>query len=62
MYLQELCEKDRTEVKGPFETNRVFKFGNNGKLRSMGQYSIPVIIAGRSFEIDFDIIDSDIEN
>ena len=53
MYLQELCEDDKAKVKGPFETHRVFKFGNNGKLRSMGQYSIPVIIAGRSFEIEF---------
>ena len=29
-------------------------------LRSLGRYSVPAMVAGRNWVIDFDIIDSDI--
>ena len=38
----------------------MFKFGNNGMLSSLGKYTVPVVIAGKSCLIEFDIIDSDI--
>ena len=41
-------------------SNKLFKFGNNGMLRSLGRYSVPAMVAGKSWVIDFDIIDSDI--
>ena len=60
MYVQELCEEDKAKVIGPMNSNKLFKFGNNGMLRSLGRYSVPAMVAGRSWVIDFDIIDSDI--
>ena len=44
MYLQELSNEDRSKVRGPFETHRVFKFGNNGRLRSEGKYLLPAVM------------------
>ena len=60
MYVRELSEADKSKVSGPVDSNRLFKFGNNGALRSLGHYSVPAVIAGRSCDIDFDIINSDI--
>ena len=60
IYVQELCEEDKAKVIGPMKSNKLFKFGNNGMLRSLGRYSVPAMVAGRSWVIDFDIIDSDI--
>ena len=45
---------------GPDYSKRLFKFGNNGKLRSLGKYSVPAVIAGKNCNIEFDVIDSDI--
>ena len=59
MYVQELCEEDRKKVTGE-HSNRIFKFGNNGMLRSLGKYSVPAMIAGKTCSIEFDIINSDI--
>ena len=60
MYVQELGEEERRKVRGPELSNRLFKFGNNGMLRSLGHYSVPAMVAGKSCVIDFDLIDSDI--
>ena len=35
--MQELTEKAKGEVKGPMKSNNVFKFGDNGMLRSKGK-------------------------
>ena len=42
------------------KSDKVFKFGNNGMLRSLGKYLLLVRVAGKSWVIDLDIIDSDI--
>ena len=60
MYVQELCWEDKKKVTGPAYSNKVFMFGNNGMLRSLRKYSIPAMIGGKTSEIKFDIIDSDI--
>ena len=47
MYLDAI-EKDKLEqVRGPLESNRIFKFGNNGRLNSLGKYFIPAVLAGQ---------------
>ena len=60
LYIQELSLSDQRKVKGPNRGFRVFKFGNSGKLPSLGLYTIPVVIAGKNGTIDLDVIDSDI--
>ena len=45
MYVQALFDDDRAKVSGPANSNRLFKFGNNGMLRSLGKYSVPAIVA-----------------
>ena len=37
----------------------MFKFGNSGRLSSIGKYTIPVVLAGRKGTIEIDTIDSD---
>ena len=48
MYVKELSEEDKVKVVGPMKSNKLFKFGNNGMLRSLGKYSIPTKVAGRT--------------
>ena len=43
----------------PKYSKRLFKFGNNGMMRSLGKYSVPAVIAGKNCNIEFDMIDSD---
>merc|ERR1719233_1279170 len=45
---------------GPEYSKRLFQFGNNGMLRSLGKYSVPAVIAGMKCNIEFDVINSDI--
>ena len=59
-HLQELTEVMRQEVKGPITSRKFFKFGNNGVLQSKGKYSIPIKVAGKSWTMDLDVIQSDI--
>lgn len=60
MYLESLDTKDRQETRGPLVSDRVFKFGNDGKLKSEGKYFLPAVIAGMEVELEVDYVDSDI--
>ena len=60
IYINSLNENIRKKLRGPMESNRVFKFGNNGKLTSQGLYILPCIIAGKSCTIEVDVVKSDI--
>ena len=60
MYREDLDEDVRKEIKGPFRSDTVFGFGNNGRLESLGKYRIPVVMAGWKTSISVDLIDSDI--
>ena len=42
------------------KSNKVFKFGNNLKFKSEGEYRIPAIIAGRRVMIRIDVVASEI--
>ena len=37
------------------ESNKVFKFADNGMLRSIGRYLLPMRVAGKNWDIDLDI-------
>ena len=60
MYMEELSEEEKKVVEGPFESGKVFRFGNDGKLESLGQYKIPAKIIGQPVMITTDIVSSDI--
>ena len=60
MYVESLDTKDRQEVRGPIVSERVFKFGNDGRLKSEGKYYLPAVIAGTEVEIEVDYVLSDI--
>ena len=47
-------------MRGPLESNRIFKFGNNGRLESEGKYFIPAVLAGHNVSLEIDVVDSDI--
>ena len=60
IFISGLPENMKVMVKGPSKGMKKFQFGNLGILHSLGQYTIPAIIAG---ELDFlciDVIKSDI--
>ncbi|CAC5390514.1 unnamed protein product [Mytilus coruscus] len=40
--------------------NKVFKFGDGTRLKSIGEYSLPAVIAGKDVIIRTDVVDSDI--
>ncbi len=60
IYLNPLPKNLRKEVKGPSQSPKQFVFGNQGKLKSLGKYVIPVKIGGEENEITIDVISSDI--
>ena len=60
IYMEELSEEEKKVVEGPFESGKVFRFGNDGKLESLGQYKIPAKIIGQPVMITTDIVSSDI--
>ena len=41
-------------------SNKIFKFGAGGRIRSLGQCVIPAFLAGRPVNISTDVVDSDI--
>ena len=57
-YLESLDEDRRGEVRGPYPSNKVFKFGNNGRLPSMGSYKIPVTLAKKEVTLELDVVES----
>ena len=58
-YIQSLDKNDRQKVvqtKG----RRVFRFGGGTCLQSKGEYSLPVVIAGKEATVNTDVVESDI--
>ena len=60
MFKEDLDEDIKKQIKGPYRSDKVFGFGNNGQLESLGKYYIPVVMAGWKTNISVDLIDSDI--
>ena len=60
IYVSGLPENLKQQVKGPNKGIKKFQFGNLGVLESVGQYKIPVMIAGELDELVVDVIKSDI--
>ena len=60
MFKEDLDEEMMMKIKGPYKSDKMFGFGNNGQLPSLGRYKIPVVMAGWMTEIWVDLIDSDI--
>ena len=47
-------------LSGPHKSNTSFTFGNQQSLSSLGIYKIPIIIANEIYELEVDVINSDI--
>ena len=60
IYLQALPKEMKGKVEGPMNTNKQFIFGNQGKLKAIAKYNIPVHIGGEDNQIRIDVISSDI--
>ena len=60
IYLESMDEVRKREVRGPLPSNKVFKFGNNGRLPSQGHYKIPVTLAQKEVLLEMDVVDSDL--
>ena len=58
-YLDSLSEDDHSKVMKN-EGIKVFKFGGGTRLRSNGEYDLPMCIAGRQVKVKTDVVDSDI--
>ena len=58
-YIESLDKNDRQKVKQT-KGQRVFKFGGGTYLQSKGEYSLPVVIAGKEATINTDVVESDI--
>ena len=43
--------------KGPRQSNRIFKFGNNDTFRSKGEYMIPLRMEGKNWTMELDFIE-----
>ena len=59
-YLESLDKERKREVRGPFPSNKVFKFGNNGRLPSQGAYKIPITLAKKEVILEMDVVESDL--
>ena len=59
LYLESLDSVTRKNVKST-PGKKTFKFGGGEKLRSIGTYHIPAILAGRKITIQTDVVQSDI--
>lgn len=42
------------------EGHKIFKFGGGTKLKSVGEYELPVCIVGKPVTVKTDVVDSDI--
>ena len=60
VYLQSLPKSLKKQVEGPLESQKSFVFGNQGKLKSIAKYKMPVKIGGELNHIVIDVISSDI--
>ena len=59
-YMQEAGKEGKEEIVGPLNSNKVFKLGKGGMLRSVGKYLLPMNVAGKSWVIELDIINASI--
>ena len=57
-YIESLDKNDRQKVKQK-KGQRVFKFGGSTCLQSKGEYSLPIVIAGKEATINTDVVVSD---
>ncbi len=60
IYMQAIPKHLKHLLSGPHHSKTSFTFGNQQSLCSLGIYKIPVIIANEIYELDVDVIDSDI--
>ncbi|OWF53616.1 hypothetical protein KP79_PYT25470 [Mizuhopecten yessoensis] len=58
-YLDSLGEDDRSKVVSQ-TGHRIFKFGGGTKLKSDGEYELPMCIVGKQVTVKTDVVDSDI--
>ena len=58
-YVASLNDEDRGDIKRT-HSSKVFKFGGGERLQSLGSYTIPAVIAGKSVKINTDVVHSDI--
>ena len=61
IYIESLDKEKRGEVRGPLPSNKVFKFGNNGRLASQGSYMIPVTLPKKEVILEMDVVESDLQ-
>ena len=61
MYREELEKYNlASKIVGPSKSNKIFRFGNSGKLPSLGKYTIPAFLAGKRGTLEIDIVGSDL--
>ena len=60
VYLEALPDDMKGKLIGPNKSNKHFLFGNQGRLKSIAKYKIPVKIGGEENIIPIDVISSDI--
>lgn len=60
IYLSSLPQNMKAKVQGPLPGKKSFQFGNQGILKSLAFYRLPVRIVGNDLLVDVDIIPSDI--
>ena len=60
VYLKAIPKNMKAKVEGPLGSNKHFIFGNQGKMKAISSYNIPVKIGGEENMIKLDVIQSDI--
>ncbi|CAG2239162.1 unnamed protein product [Mytilus edulis] len=58
-YLYSLNEEDREKVVNR-SGHKVFKFGGGTRLKSVGEYDLPICMVGEQVKLKTDVVDSDI--
>ncbi|CAC5406209.1 unnamed protein product [Mytilus coruscus] len=59
-WMHENCAVLDSACSSTEDGNKVFKFGGGTRLKSIGEYSLPAVIAGKDVIIRTDVVDSDI--
>ena len=59
-FINSLDDSVKSKLMGHLSSNRIFEFGKNETLRSIGVYVLPVVIAGKTSTIKTDVLESDI--
>ena len=58
--IESLDRASKVKLKGPFPSSRVFMFDNIGRLKSIGSYILPAVLAGKIFTIQTDVFEFDV--